>query len=216
MENTNTIREIVDTFLTQMAALPERGGRSLIDAILEPVILAEKELRVLLVQQPTHPSLLDPFVGLMDVFSIPKEALRTRPRSYTAAKAGYILQRDFVCLFPPQHILELDPTMRRAPGSQCFVNDIGVFRRNWDIFTHHAFTAISDWSNIVVAGGSVLACLTTFPRNMTNIELNEFYHSSAYNESDIDVFLYGLSEDQVCCSSAIETGTYKLSRQWRR
>lgn len=45
--------------------------------------------------------------------------------------------------------------------------------------------SIVDWSNVILGGGSVLACL----QNQQN--------SEEYRESDFDLFLYGLKPDQV-------------------
>lgn len=40
------------------------------------------------------------------------------------------------------------------------VADIEEFRKNWAIFTKGPLSQLIDWSNVVAAGGSVLASLT--------------------------------------------------------
>jgi hypothetical protein len=47
-----------------------------------------------------------------------------------------------------------------------------------------------DWSNVFVAGGSVLACL--MPVSAIS-DLIQFYHYQAYPFNDIDLFIYGLT-----------------------
>ena len=48
-----------------------------------------------------------------------------------------------------------------------------------------------------MAGGSVLACLQEVPapHNASNIAIRNYYHKIAYQNSDIDIFIYGLSPD---------------------
>ncbi|CAN0363773.1 unnamed protein product [Ectocarpus sp. 8 AP-2014] len=47
-----------------------------------------------------------------------------------------------------------------------------------------------DWSNVVAAGGSVLAALQHPPPG----PLMNFYNNMNYRSSDVDLFLYGLDE----------------------
>ena len=53
-----------------------------------------------------------------------------------------------------------------------------------------------NWDNVFCAGGSVLACLLPPPEayNATNITRRDYFHNVAYAGSDVDLFLYGLSE----------------------
>ena len=55
-----------------------------------------------------------------------------------------------------------------------------------------------DWSNVFAAGGSVLACLQPIPapHNANNIAIRNYYHKEAYKNSDIDLFVYGLTEEE--------------------
>jgi len=57
-----------------------------------------------------------------------------------------------------------------------------------------------DWSNIVVAGGAVLACIkSTNSKDMNRMERMQIFQSEVYAGSDIDLFLYGLSTEEVSC-----------------
>ena len=54
-----------------------------------------------------------------------------------------------------------------------------------------------DWSNVVATGGAVLACVKlTIPEDM---EMMEIFQSDVYAGSDIDLFLYSLSPEEVSC-----------------
>ena len=55
-----------------------------------------------------------------------------------------------------------------------------------------------DWSNVFAAGGSVLACLQPVPasHNANNPSIRNYYHKEAYKNSDIDLFIYGIHEEE--------------------
>jgi len=55
-----------------------------------------------------------------------------------------------------------------------------------------------NWDNVFCAGGSVLASLTPVPDKFSkrNQLRREYFHEKAYPASDIDLFIYGLDEEQ--------------------
>jgi len=63
-------------------------------------------------------------------------------------------------------------------GSSIVV-DKQQFMQNWNKFTHGILEGL-DWSNLLVAGGSVLA--------------NLCHENEGFGSSDVDIFLYGISE----------------------
>jgi hypothetical protein len=73
------------------------------------------------------------------------------------------------------------------------------FKRNWAIFTEGSLSQLIDWSNVVAAGGSVLACLSPLPADAqaSKRNLRKYYHSQAFPTSDVDLFLWGLTPEQV-------------------
>ena len=130
------------------------------------------------------------YIGLLDVFKIPAIARRTRARSTAPSSRSF--SQEFV--FP------LRPDRRRAHLTPSTVVTFDAFLRNWEVFTHNILSKMkpSDWSNIIVAGGSVLASLITQPSRPTLAEkLNMVFLGEAWGTSDIDIFLWGLSPDQV-------------------
>ncbi|EAL62878.2 ankyrin repeat-containing protein [Dictyostelium discoideum AX4] len=64
-----------------------------------------------------------------------------------------------------------------------FSNDI-KFKQEWNRFSNNMFDGFN-WSNVFIAGGSVLGC---------SLE-GGIIGNTGFQNSDIDIFLYGLSED---------------------
>ena len=62
------------------------------------------------------------------------------------------------------------------------------FQRRWEALTHSLFKKLRSWGNVVVAGGAVLRC-------MECAGAEEVAGSSSYATGDVDVFLYGLSQE---------------------
>lgn len=173
----------VDAFIDRILLLPP--GPVDLNSVLQPSVIAEHTLRLFFATRPDHPRLTQ-YVGLVDAFDIP-EALRvTRPRF--VSQTGYS--------HPPwvsKYIFPLWDHQRRFEGRHSLV-EREVFEANFDVFTSGALSLIS-WNNVLVAGGSVLACMTPTPDYVES--LHYFYHEKEYPTSDIDLFIYGLNEEQV-------------------
>lgn len=88
---------------------------------------------------------------------------------------------------------------RRKEGSPAMVADLEEFKKNWAIFTEGSLSQLIDWNNVVASGGSVLACLTPLENEHKTSKraIRKFYHSNAYPTSDVDIFLWGLTAEQV-------------------
>jgi hypothetical protein len=55
-----------------------------------------------------------------------------------------------------------------------------------------------DWRNVIATGRAVLACIkATNPEDMKKMETMEIFQSDVYAGSDIDLFLYGVSPEEV-------------------
>ena len=80
-----------------------------------------------------------------------------------------------------------------APGQPAIVNSIEDFRHNFRAYTNNVFHAGFDWSNIIVAGGAVTACVRpvkTEPRE------RQKHYQVTNPQGDIDIFIYGLNHEQ--------------------
>ena len=111
-------------------------------------------------------SIDDPHVHLVDVYSNNHTFVQQQP---SAGEASLPL------LFEQQNARQM---------GQLVIVDEATFKKNWDNFTSGSLKGL-DWSNIFVAGGSILRCVDTF-------QVKE----GESNGSDVDLFLYGLTDDQ--------------------
>ena len=174
-------------FLARITALPKGSGISL-DEALQPSLDDEVELRRLLATDRSNARLSNPYVGLVDVFDAPSDIKTTRAR---VVKDEQDLDAKYVMPLPEDK--------RRKEGDPCMVANLEEFKKNWSIFTEGSLNQLTDWSNVIAAGGSVLACLTPLSEadKVSKRSIRKLYHSVAYPTSDVDLFLWGLTPEQV-------------------
>jgi hypothetical protein len=177
----------IESFISRVVALPPGPGVAL-DAVLQPSIDEEVELRKLFAQDRQNTRLANPYVGLLDVFAAPDAIRTTRARVVEGETDLYA-----------QHVMPLDDKDRRKEGAPSMVSDLEEFKKNWAIFTEGSLSQLLDWNNVVAAGGSVLACMTPLDEKdkTSKRAIRKFYHSNAYPTSDVDLFLWGLNAEQV-------------------
>ncbi|KAH7927884.1 ankyrin [Leucogyrophana mollusca] len=174
----------VAAFLQDIAALPKGPGVCVDDA-LQPALVYEANLRQIFAVDRTSDHIRDLHVGLVDLFEAPVEARTTRAR---VVKDEEDLSAKYVMPVPSER--------RRAEGAPATVSDLNEFKKNWSVFSENSLSQLSDWSNVVAAGGSVLACIAPLPDHAkeSKRETRKYYHSSdAYAASDVDLFLYGMT-----------------------
>jgi hypothetical protein len=173
-------------FLSRIANLPK--GPVSLDAVLQPSLDDEAELRKLFATDKGNARLKDIHVGLVNVFAAPSDIRTTRARVVTGDA-----DRD------SQHIMPLPDPQRRKEGSPAMVDNFEAFKKNWNIFTENSLSQLSDWSNVVAAGGSVQACLMPLPKaaSASKRAMRKHYHERAFPSSDVDLFLYGLTPQEV-------------------
>ena len=96
--------------------------------------------------------------------------------------------------------MPLDEKSRRKDGVPAIVETFEQFKYNWNIFTEGSLSNLIDWNNVVAAGGSVLAALLPLPdhANESKRTLRKYYHQEAYPSSDVDLFIWGLTPEEVC------------------
>lgn len=173
-------------FLSRVTELPPGPGVSL-DEVLKPSLADEAELRKLFAQDKRNSRLSDPYVGLVDVFDAPEDIRKTRAR---VVKDGEDTDAKYA--------MPLHEERRRKDGEPAMVDSLEEYKRNWAIFTEGSLSQLLDWNNVVVAGGSVQACLAPVPdsEKVSKRSLRKYYHSRAFPTSDVDVFMYGLTPEQ--------------------
>ena len=88
--------------------------------------------------------------------------------------------RKYLCRLP-------DP---KPDGQAAIVQSLSAFRTNFNAFTNETFRHFTepDWSNIVVAGGSVSICLHPLSNNIPDHKK----HYLDITKGDIDIFFYDM------------------------
>ncbi|KAG8939662.1 hypothetical protein FRC04_006087 [Tulasnella sp. 424] len=176
-------------FLRRLGELPDTPGIDLGPAIT-PSLRDEAELRRLFATNRTNARLRDPYVGLVDVFG--ENTDRIKKIHARAVKDDGDLQKHYV--------MPLDDVMRKKDGRLSMAFSLDDFKARWAIFSEGALSQLTNWNNVVVAGGSVLACLAPLPERITKRgskrAIRKYYHGKAYPASDVDLFLYGLTPEQ--------------------
>ncbi|KAI0683269.1 hypothetical protein BC835DRAFT_758930, partial [Cytidiella melzeri] len=180
----DTAEAITRAFLARVEHLPPGAD---LDDVLRPSLKHEAELRRLFAQDKNNARLKDPHVGLVDVFSAPAAIRTTRARVITDSHD-----------LSAKYIMPLSDAKRRSEGSPSMVQNMDEFKKNWAVFTEGSLSQLTDWSNIIAAGGAVQACLAPLPEGATESKraLRKHFHSHAYPASDVDLFLYGLTPEQ--------------------
>ncbi|EPE04776.1 ankyrin repeat protein [Ophiostoma piceae UAMH 11346] len=160
-----------------------------ITELLEPYRKYEARLREVYAQEPNHPALLDPDINVVPLFNKtnPNPNIRIRARNLEAESEEE--QSKYIMALPKEN-RRLDGTLAVVPTFQDFQNNFAVFSES----------ALSDvgWDNIVAAGSSVVNCLLPIPDKYSNSRrsLREFFHEKFSPASDVDLFLYGLTEEE--------------------
>jgi hypothetical protein len=175
------------SFIQRVLGLP-KGPGVLLDPVLKPSVDDETDLRRLFATDKAHARLNNPYVGLVDIFDAPADIRMTRAR----------VVKDETDL-SAHYVMPLSELNRRQEGTPSMVNDIDDFKKNWGIFSEGSLSQLFDWNNVVAAGGSVLACLTPLSEEakVSKRSMRKYYHSVAYPTSDVDLFLWGLTPEQV-------------------
>ena len=177
---------VTQAFLDRILELPAGPGVSL-DGVLEASVVEEAKLRRLFVEDRDNPILADPYVGSVDVFDGPENIRTTRARVVASEED-----------LSEKHVLPLPDNVRRKEGAPATVSDLAEFKRNFAVFTEGSLSLLTDWTNVMVAGGSVAACLAPVPEwaKASKSALRRYFHRRAFPTSDVDVFLYGMTPAQ--------------------
>lgn len=204
----------------QFTALLEILGRGRFERELGALNVAmrerETELRRLFAQEPKHPRLLAPHLDLVDVFANLDSFRPAHDESWQQLSGhmmlhgehrlkhgtllypepGYRPDEGTVALLSMRQWAKLDER-RAVARSVC--SDLATFRETFSHMTSQRLDGF-DMSNMVVAGGSVLASLLfsyagdTPTADVLRRQRSKYLQGMNFNDSDIDIFLIGLSE----------------------
>lgn len=127
--------------------------------------------------------------------------LNVVPLSDGAGSADIRIRAHYVQSEPKElrdkYIMFLEEKDRRPDGSPTVVPAFKEFTDNFSIFSEASLSEL-DWSNVVVAASAVLTSLLPVPTEYRGSKrsLRQFYHQEFAPASDVDLFMYGLSEEQ--------------------
>ena len=93
--------------------------------------------------------------------------------------------------------MPLKDEQRRLNVSPAIVPTISQFQSNFNVFSEGALVDM-DWKNVIAVGSAVVTCLLPAPKEYAGLKrkLRQYYHEEIAPASDVDLFLYGLSEEQ--------------------
>ncbi|KAL2022786.1 hypothetical protein VTK56DRAFT_4602 [Thermocarpiscus australiensis] len=155
--------------------------------LLEPYRKYEAHLRQAFAQDPDNALLRDPYVNVLPLFTEDTANIKIRARKLESESKEE----------KSKYIMPLPAEVRRRDGSPAIVQSFKEFQRNFNVFSESSLVEL-DWNNVVAAGSSVVNCLLPVPDeyNSSKRGLREFYHEKFSPASDVDLFLYGLTEEQ--------------------
>lgn len=155
--------------------------------LLEPYKQYDAKLREVFAQEPQHPSLSNPHLNIVPIFAGHSSALKIRARDPSSET-----QAD-----QESYIMSLSPEDRRPNGSPAIVDSVKDFQTNFALFCESSLVDL-DWSNVVAAGSSVVTCLLPVPGQAGESKraLRQYYHETVAPASDVDLFIYGLDEEE--------------------
>lgn len=86
---------------------------------------------------------------------------------------------------------------RKKSGSPAVVSSFKEFQKNFNLFSESSLIDL-DWDNVVAAGSSVTTALLPVPEKWAGSKrsMRQYYHENLAPASDVDLFLYGMNEEQ--------------------
>lgn len=162
-------------------------GTSISD-LLKPYNEYDSITRRIFAQARDLISELDGLFNLVPLFTAEGYAdLEVRARDPTAEPSGV----------KSKYLLPLSSQDRRPSGTRAVVSTIHEFKTNFDVFCEGSLRGL-DWNNVIVAGSAVTSTVLPVPAKYAQSRggLRRFFHEDYVPTSDVDLFLYGLSEQQ--------------------
>ncbi|RFU35722.1 hypothetical protein B7463_g570, partial [Scytalidium lignicola] len=158
-----------------------------ISTLVEPFKAFESELRKVYAQEPTHEAVKDGTTNLVPLFAGHEDELKIRARSLSNETEEE----------KSKYIMPLKDSDRKPNGAAAIVSSFKDFQQNFNLFSESSLVDL-DWNNVVAAGSSVTTSLLPVPAKWSGSKrsMREYYHEHLAPASDVDLFLYGLTEEQ--------------------
>ncbi|CAI6337715.1 unnamed protein product [Periconia digitata] len=154
--------------------------------LLEPYKQYDASIREVFAQEPDHPALTDDHLNIVPVYAGFEDKVKIRARD-PATQSDEERER---------YVMPLDDADRRPTGSPAIAKSIDEFKQNFSIFCEQSLADLN-WSNVVAAGSAVVTSLLPVPDEYKSSKraLRQYYHEILAPASDVDLFIYGLSEE---------------------
>lgn len=139
----------------------------------------EDLLRKLFATDRDNPLLNDPYINLLPLFDVPKRELEPDPDTQKIPR---------LFDFEDQYQLQSMDTLKIWRIQKPIIcESFEQFEENWKYFTYGLFEEM-DWSNVFVAGGSVLACvLQPQERGWSDLWSDDLSSDSSDSDNDIEL-----------------------------
>lgn len=156
-----------------------------ISNLLQPFQHYEAELRKVFAQQPEHAAASG--TSVVPVFAGHENKVKIRARNLEAESEK---EKD-------SYIMPLLPNERKPDGAPAIAQSLQEFKTSFNIFSESSLVDL-EWSNVVVAGSAVVTSLLSIPKPHPDSKrsLRRYFHEIVAPASDVDIFLYDLTEAQ--------------------
>lgn len=186
MTSTSTLPDVPfkhSDFISYIEKHPEKP----LSEIVEPYKQYDAKIREVFAQEPHHPALADPHLNVVPVFDGHEQSLKIQARNLENETQE---EKD-------KYVMQLDESARLPTGSPAVVQNLKEFQHNFTLFCESSLVDL-DWSNVLAAGSSVVTCLLPVPEEFKKSKraLRQYYHEDIAPASDVDLFIYGLNEEQ--------------------
>ncbi|KAK6533683.1 hypothetical protein TWF694_002615 [Orbilia ellipsospora] len=151
--------------------------------LIKPFAQYEKNLRDLFAKDPSNEVLGDNLLGLVPVYAGQEENIEIRARDLESESE----------LEKSRYLIPLKDEERRKTGEKAVVG-FEEFKKNFKIFTEGMFENM-DWSNVIVACGSVLVSMLPIPSGEKSPDRLREHYRNPWAPNDINLFIYGLDQE---------------------
>lgn len=159
-----------------------------VSQILEPFTSYENDLRKIFAQAPEHPMVsCGKNPNLVPVFAGHETQLKIHARNLSVETEEE----------KEKYLMTLKTSDRKQNGSPALVSSLKEFQKNFNLFSESSLSDLR-WDNVVAAGSAVTTALLPVPEKWAGSKksLREYYHEKLAPASDVDLFMYGLTEEQ--------------------
>ncbi|KAL2857374.1 ankyrin repeat-containing domain protein [Aspergillus pseudoustus] len=171
-------------FLEHVKAHSEKS----IPDLVKPYNDFDAVVRKIYAQETDHPAVADNHLNLVPLFdSNGSTDIRIRARDLASESDDT----------KSKYLMPLKDEYRKPSGTPAVVSTFKEFQTQFNIFSESSLSDL-DWNNVIAAGSAAATSILPVPEKYRGSKrgLRQFYHEEFAPASDVDLFLYGLTEGQ--------------------